>query len=394
MKAEGAYAVAPPSTSSGHPYQFVDGALQPETLSKQLLLMLIAALKKKGRAIGSSGTGNTGHTGKNWIFEIISLIKPCYHLGLRNDLVMCLSGLLRKEGITINDAREIIEGICKEDEEKAARIRTLEETYRKDDFNDLKGYSGLVRIFVGEVGEIQAYKLLDQLQSFVQSGKQEDSNQQSEVSQGIIEEASKTILSEHRFLTLEETREIWYYRGGVYVPGGEILIEKEAERIYGYNIANRHLSEIKGHITRSTYHTREEIDSDLNIINLKNGLYDIRTGGFNQHSPDHLSINQLPVLYDPTAKPKLFGKFLREVLYPSEIRTAIELMAYTIYRDNPFELITILFGYGANGKNVFSGLLTTVHGAKTSGMFHSQPCLTISLRSQTLRISLSTLTLN
>jgi hypothetical protein len=54
--------------------------------------------------------------------------------------------------------------------------------------------------------------------------------------------------------------------------------------------------------------------------------------------------------------PKLFGRFLHQVLYPSEIRTAVDLMAYTFYRDNPFEIITILFGYGANGKSVFTGL--------------------------------------
>jgi P4 family phage/plasmid primase-like protien len=60
----------------------------------------------------------------------------------------------------------------------------------------------------------------------------------------------------------------------------------------------------------------------------------------------------------------LFVQFLRQVLYPKEIRTAIELMAYTFYRDNPFEIITILFGYGANGKGVFTRLLTALHGTK------------------------------
>ena len=116
---------------------------------------------------------------------------------------------------------------------------------------------------------------------------------------------------------------------------------------------------------RSTYRTHDEIDSDLNIINLKNGLYNIRTGEFREHSPDYLSINQIPVIYNPKAKPKLFGKFLSEVLYPSEIRTAVELMAYTFYRDNPFEIIVILFGYGANGKSVFTGSITALHGIKT-----------------------------
>jgi hypothetical protein len=31
---------------------------------------------------------------------------------------------------------------------------------------------------------------------------------------------------------------------------------------------------------RRTYHKRSEIDADINIINLKNGLYNIQTGEF------------------------------------------------------------------------------------------------------------------
>lgn len=171
-------------------------------------------------------------------------------------------------------------------------------------------------------------------------------------------------MNKHKLLTIEENKEIRYYRDGVYVPGGDILIEKVAEAIYGYDLANRHLSEIKGHIMRKTYHKRADIDADINIINLKNGLYNIQTGEFKEHSPDYLSINQISVVYNPKARPQLFWQFLIQVLYSQEIRTAIELMAYTFYRDNPFELITILFGYGANGKSVFTGLLTALHGAK------------------------------
>jgi putative DNA primase/helicase len=55
---------------------------------------------------------------------------------------------------------------------------------------------------------------------------------------------------------------------------------------------------------------------------------------------------------------------LREVLFPNEIRTAVELMAYTFVRDNPYELLCILIGNGSNGKNVFTGVLTNLHGNK------------------------------
>ena len=76
---------------------------------------------------------------------------------------------------------------------------------------------------------------------------------------------------------------------------GEIIIEKEAEAICGYSLSNKALKEIKGHITRSCYHNREDFDKDLNIINMKNGLYNIQTGEFREHSPDYLSMIQIPV---------------------------------------------------------------------------------------------------
>ncbi|HEY7570221.1 MAG TPA: phage/plasmid primase, P4 family [Nitrososphaeraceae archaeon] len=177
----------------------------------------------------------------------------------------------------------------------------------------------------------------------------------------IIESTSEHLKDKYRFAALP-SKELLYYKDGVYVTGGEIIIEKEAEQICGYEICNQELSEIKGHLTRSCYRNREDFDKDLNIINMKNGLYNFQTGEFRGHSPDYLSIIQTPVTYNPEARPKRFGTFLKEVNYPTEIRTAVETMAYTLLRDNPYEIITILFGYGGNGKSVFTGVLTSLHG--------------------------------
>jgi P4 family phage/plasmid primase-like protien len=178
----------------------------------------------------------------------------------------------------------------------------------------------------------------------------------------IVESVTKEILCKHRFITIEESREILYYENGVYVKGGDILIEKIAENLCGYDLANKHLAEIKGHIMRKTYHKRQELDADITIINLKNGLYNIETEEFKEHTPDYLSITQKPITYNREAKPELFGKYIKQVLYPKEIRTAIEIMAYTLYKDNLYEIIVKLFGYGANGKSVFTGILALIHG--------------------------------
>jgi putative DNA primase/helicase len=177
----------------------------------------------------------------------------------------------------------------------------------------------------------------------------------------LIKSTSEQIKNKYRFAALP-SKELLYYNNGVYTKEGEIIIEKESEAICGYSLLNRALAEIKGHIIRSCYRDIDDFDNDLNIINMKNGLYNIQTGEFREHSPDYLSAIQIPVNYNPKAKPKLFGKFLNEVMYPTEIRTAVEAMAYTFLRDNPYEIINILFGYGGNGKSVFTGVLTSMHG--------------------------------
>ena len=122
-------------------------------------------------------------------------------------------------------------------------------------------------------------------------------------------------MSKYRFLTIEETKEILFYdkEKGVYVSGGDIIIEKELDKKYGFKLKTADITEIKNYVMRKTYTKREEFDSDIDIINLENGLYNWSTGEFFPHTPDYYSLNQKPITYNPEARPKLFIKFLREV---------------------------------------------------------------------------------
>lgn len=62
-------------------------------------------------------------------------------------------------------------------------------------------------------------------------------------------------MSIHRFLTLEETKEILFYdnENGVYVSGGEVLIEKELDKIFGFKLRTSDITEIKNYVMRKTY---------------------------------------------------------------------------------------------------------------------------------------------
>jgi putative DNA primase/helicase len=292
--------------------------------------------------------------------EIVYQIKDFYQLHSRHDLVFGLSGYLYKNKIALESAERLIISLCQttNDEEKNSRITVLHNTYSNgQNGNKTIGYTQLLTVLTRISDAQTATQILDNISQVLKKYKGTTTN-------SIIEEATENIKNKYRFLAVEESKEILYYRDGVYIPSGDVLIEKEAEQLYGYKLSNKHLTEIKGHIMRMTYHKQADIDADINIKNLKNGLYNIITGQIKEHTPDYLSINQKPIKYDPKAKPKLFGRYLKQVLYPTEIRTAVELLAYTFCKYNIHEIVTILFGYGANGKSVFTGLLTALHGPR------------------------------
>jgi len=112
------------------------------------------------------------------------------------------------------------------------------------------------------------------------------------------------LISKYRFLTLEGSKEILYHDNGkgVYVYGGDIIIEKELEDIFNFEIRKADIAEINGHIMRTTYVKKEDFVADLDIHNLKNRLYNVMTGELKPHTPDYYSLNQKPFSYNPDAK--------------------------------------------------------------------------------------------
>ena len=150
--------------------------------------------------------------------------------------------------------------------------------------------------------------------------------------------------NEYRFATILGSDETYYYEDGKYVQFGESKINIVLEAHYGSDFNSYMKNEVIKHIKHQTYRMRSDFDTDLNIINMSNGLYDIRNNVLKPHTPNYLSMSQIPVVYDPKARPKQFIKFLPEFAYRRQIPKLISLMAYTFLRDNPEEYITTLYG--------------------------------------------------
>ena len=178
----------------------------------------------------------------------------------------------------------------------------------------------------------------------------------------VVRETAEHIMAKYHVATIFETGDMLYFKDSRHVMGAERIIEEEAFALFQYDARSYMIEEIKKAIKRQTYHELSEFDADLNIINVKNGLYNIKTKQLEPHRHEYLSLNQKDVTYVPTAKCPRFEQFLNEVHYPSQIKTMKQSAAYTLYRDTPHEIYVIQVGFGWNGKTIMTKVMTRLHG--------------------------------
>jgi putative DNA primase/helicase len=187
-------------------------------------------------------------------------------------------------------------------------------------------------------------------------------------------EAAKVAVQLRAMFTLattDDTHEIYWYKDGVYHGNAEAMLAKTIEAAYddlaldNEQPTKHFVSEVLGHIERSTYMSRTEFDKDQNIINLRNGLFNVATGELQPHIPTYYSRTQLPVRYHPTAECPGILTFLEQVQPDEEDRKAvIEQASVPLLRSNFLQKAFMYVGKGRNGKSVWFKILNTLYGAE------------------------------
>lgn len=174
-----------------------------------------------------------------------------------------------------------------------------------------------------------------------------------------LHEVADLIMDDHKFRTLKETKEILVYEDGKYAETAEAesLIMTLSEQIFKECTTHK-TNEVVNIIKRRTLISLKEFDSDVDVINLRNGLFNIRTLEFSEHDHNYMSRIQLPVYYDSAAKCDKFLKFLNECLpNPASFYTALQAFASTLLKTAKFEKAFMNIGGGANGKSTFLEVL-------------------------------------
>lgn len=108
----------------------------------------------------------------------------------------------------------------------------------------------------------------------------------------------------------------------------------------------------------------EDENPDPNVLNFKNGLLNIETYEIKQHTPGYLSTSQIPIIYDREARSPLWFKFINDITDgdTEQGRILQQIAGYALTNDTRFAKAFIFFGSGANGKSLFTRVLSQIVG--------------------------------
>jgi len=166
------------------------------------------------------------------------------------------------------------------------------------------------------------------------------------------------------FITTYDNQEIYVYQNGYYIPKGEPIIQEYVELFLQENCKEHYKKEVLGYIRDKNYKDRDIFNSKKYLINLKNGIYDVKHNKFIKHTPDCFFLSQLPIEYNNKIKIKEIKKFLKQTLNTDDIKRLQEIFGYCLYRDYHIQKAFMFLGNGANGKSTVLNLLKTMLGSK------------------------------
>ncbi len=93
----------------------------------------------------------------------------------------------------------------------------------------------------------------------------------------------------------------------------------------------------------------------LDVLNLQNGLLDVHTRELRAHSPKHLSLVQLPIRYDPSAKCPAWEKQVKETFPRDAMEAGVpwQILAWLMIPNVSLQKALLLVGPGGCGRSRF-----------------------------------------
>lgn len=155
---------------------------------------------------------------------------------------------------------------------------------------------------------------------------------------------------------------IYYYNKGYYELGGRKKIIKFIRELLGESVSIHYINEIFAYLEVENLIHRDDIKTSTHLINLNNGVYNIKTKKLIAHNPRYRFLYKIPWNYNPDAKCPKIMEYFDTTLQEKFTKFSQKLFGYSLYYDYPIAAVFYLYGLGGNGKKVFIDLLIGMLG--------------------------------
>lgn len=171
---------------------------------------------------------------------------------------------------------------------------------------------------------------------------------------------AESLMNEYSFIYAGS--QLYVHSDGVYSSIGEDFIDQQCREKLGKESRVNRVNEVVAHIKVFSHVNSDNLNKDIGLINVKNGILNWQSGELLTHSEEHLSTIQIPVTYDPQARCDQIDLFLMTTLPPDCLYIAEEIFGYCLIPDTKFQKAFMLTGSGRNGKSTFLDLLEAFIG--------------------------------
>lgn len=162
---------------------------------------------------------------------------------------------------------------------------------------------------------------------------------------------------------MEQKREFWKLL--------EEFHEKDGQSI---TLAKR--IAIQDYVQTRLFIPEEQLDAQVDLINLANGVYNLKDGNIYPHRPDYYMTTLLPFAYDPAARCNMWTLYLhttftkpRSTEHDPELAEFVqEAVGYSLTTDITQHVTFWCVGEGANGKGVLFHVLEQLGGSATMAL--------------------------
>lgn len=155
-----------------------------------------------------------------------------------------------------------------------------------------------------------------------------------------------------------------YHKSGVWKFFPEAALRKYVRNQLGNYATPEHITRAVSLFQDQVFAMPQELEYDPMILNLQNGMLDLRTMKLAPHAPEYMSRSQLPVGYNPKAKCRLWINKLGEIFADDTRKCDVlqEFFGYCLYPKIIFPCAVFQIGVGGNGKGVVERICYSILG--------------------------------